>query len=62
MALTSFHSEADAGLPFVAEADEAVCLHASDALGSVGEYYADFAQVGDDEVIAALAASSRAAE
>ncbi len=35
-------------------ADEVVCLHAPDAFGSVGQWYRDFPQVEDDEVIALL--------
>ncbi|MDO8360075.1 MAG: phosphoribosyltransferase family protein [Devosia sp.] len=37
------------------EADEVVCLEAPEAMGAIGYYYRDFAQVSDDEVIAALA-------
>ena len=37
------------------EADEVVCLEAPEALGAIGYYYDDFAQVSDEEVIAALA-------
>jgi predicted phosphoribosyltransferase len=37
------------------EADEVVCLVAPPQLRGVGQWYADFAQVGDAEVIAALA-------
>jgi len=39
------------------EADEVICLEQHDFFGSIGAYYADFRQVGDDEVIALLAAS-----
>jgi predicted phosphoribosyltransferase len=39
------------------EADEVVCLEEHEFFGSIGAYYADFRQVGDDEVIALLAAS-----
>lgn len=35
-------------------ADEVVCLHAPEAFGSVGQWYRDFPQVSDDEVIALL--------
>lgn len=35
-------------------ADEVVCLHAPDAFGSVGQWYRDFPQVSDEEVIALL--------
>ena len=36
------------------EADEVVVLHRPDAFGSVGEWYDDFRQVGDDDVSALL--------
>jgi putative phosphoribosyl transferase len=42
--------------------DDVVCLSEPGHFGSVGEYYADFHQVGDDEVIALLDASRRAHE
>ncbi|HVA36336.1 MAG TPA: phosphoribosyltransferase [Candidatus Dormibacteraeota bacterium] len=32
------------------EADEVVCLEAHELFGAIGAYYADFTQVGDDEV------------
>jgi predicted phosphoribosyltransferase len=34
-----------------------VCLESHELFGSIGAYYADFRQVGDDEVIALLAAA-----
>ncbi len=37
-----------------AEVDAVVCVHESDALSSVGEWYDDFGQVGEDEVVALL--------
>ncbi|MBI4921262.1 MAG: phosphoribosyltransferase [Devosia nanyangense] len=37
------------------EADEVICLEAPEAMGAIGYHYRDFAQVGDEEVIAALA-------
>lgn len=37
-----------------AQADEVVCLHAPEYFQAVGQFYADFGQVGDDEVIALL--------
>ncbi|MBS0509057.1 MAG: phosphoribosyltransferase [Proteobacteria bacterium] len=37
-------------------ADEVVCLHAPGDFEAVGQYYADFSQVEDDEVIALLKA------
>ena len=37
--------------------DDVVCLSQPDSFGSVGSYYADFEQVGDDEVIALLETS-----
>ena len=40
--------------------DDVVCLSQPGFFGSVGTYYADFHQVGDDEVIALLDASRRA--
>jgi putative phosphoribosyl transferase len=43
------------------EADEVVCLLAPAHLYGVGQWYHDFSQVSDDEVIAALSASSDAA-
>jgi putative phosphoribosyl transferase len=43
------------------EADEIVCLAQPEPFGAVGAHYADFAQVGDDEVIAALAQARGAA-
>jgi putative phosphoribosyl transferase len=36
------------------EADEAICLLAPPQLRGVGEWYADFGQVSDDDVVAAL--------
>ena len=36
------------------EADRIVCLHAPDDLMAVGQYYRDFRQVEDDEVVAML--------
>ena len=42
--------------------DDVVCLSQPGHFGSVGTYYADFPQVGDDEVIALLEASRRAPE
>jgi putative phosphoribosyl transferase len=44
-----------------AEADEAVCVLAPARLAAIGDYYADFHQLGDDEVIALLAAAQPAA-
>ena len=38
-----------------AEVDGVVCLEAPEYLGSIGQFYRDFTQVGDDEVIALLA-------
>ncbi len=43
------------------EADEVVCLLTPAHLHGVGQWYDDFSQVSDDEVIAALGASSDAA-
>jgi putative phosphoribosyl transferase len=39
------------------EMDEVVCLRGSGDFGSVGEAYADFRQVDDEEVVACLAAA-----
>jgi len=36
------------------QADEVVCLHAPEYFQAVGQFYADFGQVEDDEVIALL--------
>lgn len=36
------------------QADEVVCLHAPEHFQAVGQFYADFGQVEDDEVIALL--------
>lgn len=41
------------------EADEVVCVASPAEFGAVGEFYADFRQVGDDEVLALLAAAAR---
>jgi tRNA nucleotidyltransferase (CCA-adding enzyme) len=41
------------------EADEVVVMHAPAHFLAVGEFYQDFRQVGDDEVVAALARSAR---
>lgn len=38
------------------EADEVVCLHAPEYFGAVGQFFADFSQVEDDEVVKLLAA------
>ncbi|MEU8433242.1 phosphoribosyltransferase family protein [Streptomyces sp. NPDC029216] len=42
------------------EADTVVCLSAPPRFSSVGQWYEDFAQVGDEEVSALLAAAARA--
>jgi predicted phosphoribosyltransferase len=42
-------------------ADTYLTLHAPHAFGSVGQFYADFDQTTDDEVIACLLASSAVA-
>ena len=39
-------------------ADEVVCLHSTENFVAVGQFYADFAQVDDDEVITILRAVS----
>jgi putative phosphoribosyl transferase len=41
------------------EADEIVCLEAPEHFMAIGEFYDDFSQTGDDEVIALLEAASR---
>jgi putative phosphoribosyl transferase len=43
-----------------AEADEVVCLAAPDHFQAVGQYYDDFAQLDDAEVIALLASARQA--
>jgi predicted phosphoribosyltransferase len=43
------------------EADEVVCLEAHEDFGALGFYYADFRQVSDGEVVAALARSAEIA-
>lgn len=43
------------------EADDVVCAHLPAYLSSVGEWYADFEQVSDDEVIGALREARSAA-
>lgn len=43
------------------EADEVVCLFEPTLLYGVGQWYRDFAQVSDDEVVAALAAEPESA-
>ncbi len=37
------------------EADEVVCLHAPEWFAAVGQFYDDFRQIDDEEVVAALA-------
>ena len=37
------------------EVDEVVCLETHEFFGSIGEYYSDFSQVSDDEVVSLLA-------
>lgn len=37
-----------------AEADEVVCLHVTEDFEAVGQFYDDFSQVTDEEVVAAL--------
>jgi putative phosphoribosyl transferase len=44
-----------------AEADEAICLDASPYLRSIGEFYLDFNQVSDDEVVELLDLAEAAA-
>ena len=39
------------------EAEEVICLEQHEALGAIGLYYDDFGQVGDEEVLRALATS-----
>lgn len=38
-----------------AEADDVVCLHDTDQFGAVGQFYDEFSEVTDDDVVAALA-------
>jgi len=42
------------------ETDEVVCLETPAPFGAIGAFYADFAQVGDEEVIGLLAAAREA--
>ena len=42
------------------EADDVICLETHQAFGAIGLYYADFGQVGDDEVLQALASAPSA--
>jgi predicted phosphoribosyltransferase len=44
----------DAAAAVRAEADDLVCLHRPDVFWSVGEWYEEFAQVSDNEVISTL--------
>jgi putative phosphoribosyl transferase len=37
------------------EADEVVCLHSPEAFGAVGEFFVDFSEVTDDDVVRILA-------
>jgi putative phosphoribosyl transferase len=39
------------------EADEVVCLHTPAAFAAVGQFFADFSEVSDDDVVRALTAS-----
>jgi predicted phosphoribosyltransferase len=43
-----------------AEVDEAVCLEVFANFGAIGQFYVDFHQVSDDEVIAILDRSAAA--
>ena len=42
-------------------ADEVVCLHSPEAFFAVGEFFADFSEVTDEMVAAALAGAGRPA-
>ncbi len=42
------------------EADDVICLEAHEAFGAIGLYYDDFGQVGDEEVLQALASAPSA--
>jgi putative phosphoribosyl transferase len=42
------------------EADEIVCLETPEPFGAIGQFYEDFAQLEDDEVIALLRDAARA--
>ena len=43
------------------EADETICLHQPEYFAAVGQFYQDFGQTQDDEVIALLAQAERSA-
>ena len=43
------------------DADEIICLHVPDIMFAIGQWYADFTQVSDDEVVALLARAPAAA-
>jgi putative phosphoribosyl transferase len=45
-----------------AEVDEVVALYTPDTFGAVGEFYEDFTQTSDDEVVSLLASASRRRE
>lgn len=53
--------ESAAALRADSEADEVVCLYTPDKFRAVGLWYHDFAQVSDEEVLAALAGAQGAA-
>lgn len=42
------------------EADDVICLETHEAFGAIGLYYEDFGQVGDEEVLQALASAPSA--
>ncbi|MFK8844081.1 phosphoribosyltransferase [Streptomyces sp. Ac-502] len=61
LALAAPVGSRDAVMELSGEADRVLVLHQPDHFRAVGEWYDDFRQVGDDEVIAVLRAASSAA-
>jgi putative phosphoribosyl transferase len=49
----------EAAVGLKAEVDEVMCLMAPDELRAIGEWYVDFAQTSDDEVVELLGGESR---
>jgi len=55
-------ASADALYKVAALADEVVCLEVPENFQAVGQFYANFPQVGDDEVVALLSADQSASQ